>query len=118
MQRPGMRDQRGPAIRALAESGRETYHWRGRHEDTPGRVLFETVIDRDAHWTIRHIEIENSGKVLRYDWTHLEDEYGFLAEGEMEPEAWGLERITAQDFEAAWTRYGERAHDRAVRQAE
>lgn len=100
-----MRDQRGPALRALAESGRDTYHWRGRHEDVPDRLfLFETVIDDGAHWAIRHVEIEDSGRVLRYSWEHLEDKDGFLAEGEMEPEAWGLERITAEDFEAAWTR--------------
>lgn len=105
MRRSAVRDRRGPAIRALAESGRETYHWRGRHADVPDRVLlFETVIDRGAHWAIRHIEIEDTGGVLRYGFDHLEDEDGFLAEGEMEPEAWGLERITAQDFEAAWSR--------------
>ncbi|WP_165970568.1 hypothetical protein [Actinomadura sp. 6K520] len=35
--------------------------------------------------------------------TALEDEHGFLAEGEIKPEAWGLERITVQAFEAAWS---------------
>ena len=68
--------------------------------------LFETVIDNGAHCTIRHIEIEDTGRVLRYGWEHLEDEHGFLAEGEIEPEAWGLERITVQDFEAAWSSGG------------
>jgi hypothetical protein len=41
-----LNDQRGPVIRALAESGRERYHWRGSHPDSPGVVfMFETVID-------------------------------------------------------------------------
>ncbi|MGP4023071.1 hypothetical protein [Actinomadura sp. 3N407] len=107
MQRPVVRDQRGPAIRELAESGRETHHWRGRHAEVHDRVyLFETVIDRGAHWAIRHIEIEDAGGVLRYGWEHLEDEHGFLAEGEIEPEAWELERVTVQEFEAAWSSDG------------
>lgn len=98
-----MRDQRGPAIRALAESGRATHHWRGRHDEVDDRLfLFETIIDQGAHWPIRHIEVEDTGRVLRYSWQHLEDEHGFLAEGEMDPEAWGLERITAQIFETTW----------------
>lgn len=88
----------------MAESGRETCHWRGRHAEVPDRVfLFETVIDRGAHWAIRHVEVEDGGRVLRYGRDHLEDEHGFLAAGEIEPEAWGLERITEQDFEAAWS---------------
>lgn len=99
-----MRDQRGPAIQKLAESGRVTHHWRGRHAEVQDRLyLFETVIDHGAHWAIRHIEIEDTGRVLRYNWEHLEDEHGFLAEGEIEPKTWGLERITAQDFAAAWS---------------
>lgn len=99
-----MRDQRGPVIRALAESGRKTHHWRGRHAEVDDRVfLFETVIDHGMHWAIRHIELEDTGGVLRYDWDHLEDEHGFLAEGEIKPETWGLERITVPAFEAAWS---------------
>jgi hypothetical protein len=68
-------DQRGPAIRALAGSGRQRYHWQGRHPDFPDVVyLFETVIDGGEHWTIRHLELHSGG-----------------------------ERLTEAEFAAAWT---------------
>jgi hypothetical protein len=98
-----LRDQRGPAIRALAESGRERYHWRGCHPEVPEVVfLYETVIDGGAHRAIRHVELHTGGRVLSYWWGHLQDEDGFLAEGALQPEEWGLERLTAAEFAAAW----------------
>lgn len=100
---PVVSDQRGPAIRALAESDRERYHWRGRHPEFPEVVfLFETVIDDGEHWAIRHLERHTSGRVLRYWWKHLEDRDGFLAEGTLRPEEWGLERLTEAEFATTW----------------
>jgi hypothetical protein len=82
-------DQRGPAIRVLAESGRDRYHWRGRHPEFPEVVfLFETVIDDGEHWAIRHLELHGDGRVLRYWWEHLEDQDGFLAAVALQPCAW------------------------------
>ena len=96
-------DQRGPAIRALAESGRQRYHWRGRHPELPDVVfLLETVIDGGEHWAIRHLELHTGDRLLRYWWEHLEDEDGFLAEGALQPTEWGLERLPAAEFAAAW----------------
>jgi hypothetical protein len=96
-------DQRGPAIRALAESGRQRYHWRGCHPELPDvAFLYETVIDGGEHWAIRHLELHTSGRVLRYWWGHLEDSDGFLAEGALQPAEWGLERLTEGEFAAVW----------------
>ena len=78
---PAVSDQRGPAIRALAQSGRQRHHWRGNHRELPDVVfLFETVVDRGEHWAIRHLELHASGRVLRYWWDHLQDGDGFLAD--------------------------------------
>jgi hypothetical protein len=102
-----VRDQRGPAIRALAESGRQRYHWRGCHPEFSDVVfLYETVIDDGEHWAIRHVELHRGGRVLRYWWGHLEDDAGFLAEGALQPMEWGLERLTGAEFTAAWARGG------------
>lgn len=98
-----LRDQRGPAIRALAESGKVRYHWRGSHPDVPGVVfVLETVVDGGEHWAIRHLELMEDGRVLRYWWEHLEDCDGFLVEGALQPEEWGLERLTETQFVAEW----------------
>jgi hypothetical protein len=96
-------DQRGPAVRVLAESGRQRHHWRGRHPEVPETVfLYETVIDHGEHWAIRHAELREGGHLLRYWWGHLEDEDGFLAEGALQPVEWGLERLTEAEFAAVW----------------
>jgi hypothetical protein len=96
-------DQRGPAIRALAESGKERYHWRGIHPEFPTVVfLFETVVDDGEHWAIRHLELHTGGRVLRYWWEHLEDRDGFLASAALQPEEWGLERLTEAEFSTEW----------------
>lgn len=96
-------DQRGPAIRALAQSGRQRHHWRGCHPEVPDVVfLFETVVDRGEHWAIRHLELHADGRVQRYWWEHLEDTDGFLAEGALQPAEWGLDRLIAAEFAAVW----------------
>jgi hypothetical protein len=96
-------DQRGPAIRALAESGRQRYRWRGCHPEVPDvTFLYETVLDDGEHWAVRHVELHRDGRVLRYWWGHLEDADGFLAEGALQPAEWGLERLTEAEFAAAW----------------
>lgn len=98
-----VRDQRGPAIRALAESSRERYHWRGCHPEFPEVVfLLETVVDDGEHWAIRHLEVYTDGRALRYWWGHLEDRDGSLAEGALQPQEWHLERLTEAEFAAAW----------------
>ena len=96
-------DQRGPAIRALAESGKERHHSRGIHPEFPTVVfLFETVVDDGEHWAIRHLELHTGGRVLRYWWEHLGDRDGFLASAALQPEEWGLERLTEAEFATEW----------------
>jgi hypothetical protein len=98
-----LNDQRGPVIRALAESGRERYHWRGSHPDFPGVVfMFETVIDDGEHRAIRHLELHAGGTVLRYSWEHLEDQDGFLTDTALQPDIAGLARLAEPEFTAAW----------------
>lgn len=40
--------------------------------------------------------------MVRYWWEHLEDCDGFLVECALQPDEWGLKRLTEVEFEAAW----------------
>ena len=55
---------------------------------------------------LRQIEIYDNGTVLFYDREHDTDEYGFLAEGELEPLGadypYPLGYIDAEEFERLW----------------
>jgi hypothetical protein len=75
-----MKDQRAPAIRALAASKALRRYWRYEHrepDESEGPWYFECVQDGDEWWCTRQIA-PHLGNVSAYDWEHLEDEYGFL----------------------------------------
>ncbi|GAA3142951.1 hypothetical protein GCM10010466_37410 [Planomonospora alba] len=97
-----MHEQRRQAIRALDESDRPHLYWHG--VDGDGHVwLFETVIDDGGeYWPVRHAELGSDGVARRYSWRHLEDEHGFLAEGPLYPDDFGLNRLTAEEFTTLW----------------
>ena len=99
-----MKDQRGPAIRALAESARERRYWRYEHtepDEGAGLWYFECVRDGEEWWCIRQIAPDPDG-VSGYDWAYLEDERGFLTDQPIDPDEAQLQAISASEFEAAW----------------
>ncbi|MFJ2028531.1 hypothetical protein [Streptosporangium sp. NPDC087985] len=97
-----LQERRRDAIRALDESDRPHWYWHG--VDDAGRVwLFETVIDDGGeYWPVRHAELGSDGLARRYSWRHIEDEHGFLAEGPIYPDDFGLNRLTEEEFATLW----------------
>ncbi|WP_433250548.1 hypothetical protein ACQPYK_04355 [Streptosporangium sp. CA-135522] len=97
-----LQDRRKETIRALDESDRPHWYWHGVDDD--GHVwLFETVIDDGGeYWPVRHAELGSDGLARRYSWSHIEDEHGFLAEGPIYPDDFGLNPLTAQEFATLW----------------
>ncbi|MER7128011.1 hypothetical protein [Streptosporangium saharense] len=95
-------EPRRAAIQALAESDRQHWYWYGRGGD--GHVwLFEAVIDDGGeYWPVRHAELGADGVPRRYSWRHLADEHGFLAEGPLYPDDFGLNPLTAEEFATLW----------------
>ncbi|WP_326819569.1 hypothetical protein [Streptosporangium sp. NBC_01756] len=97
-----LQDRRRAAIQALDESDRPHLYWHGLDDD--GRIwLFETVIDDGGeYWPVRHAELGSDGLARRYSWRHLQDEHGFLAEGPIYPDDFGLNSLTEEEFATLW----------------
>ena len=98
-----MEDQRGPAIRSLAEGAAPRRHWRHEHRETDesaGTWYFECVLHEGEWWCIRQVA-PHAGGVSVYDWEHLRDDHGFLTDQPLEDDA-PVEPITADEFDAAW----------------
>ncbi|GAA3423188.1 hypothetical protein ACWDTT_14275 [Streptosporangium sandarakinum] len=98
-------DRRVETIRALDESDRRHWYWHG--VDGDGHVwLFEAVIDDGGeYWPVRHAELGSDGVARRYSWRHIEDEHGFLAEGPIYPDDFGLNQVTAEEFATLWAAF-------------
>lgn len=62
--------------------------------------LFEVEADMNV---LRQIEVYDSGECLKYSQTHLEDEYGGLAEKPLDNEDWALYEISKEVFEQVWS---------------
>lgn len=56
----------------------------------------------DDGYAVRQMEVYESGVILKYDSSHLEDEYGFLPDQRLEPEENGVPEVSAEELEAAW----------------
>ena len=99
-----MKDQRGPAIRALYERPGPRRYWRYDHtepDESFGQWYFECVRDNDEWWCIRQIGPHPLG-VSAYDWQHLGDDRGFLTDQPIDESETLLVSIAADEFEAAW----------------
>tara|TARA_B100001059_G_C17739451_1_gene530784 strand:+ start:108 stop:374 length:267 start_codon:yes stop_codon:yes gene_type:complete len=64
--------------------------------------LFET--DNSGQPT-KQIEIYENGKVLKYDQTKLEDEYGGLGDQELDLDEFSDFEITEQEFKQNWNEH-------------
>jgi hypothetical protein len=56
----------------------------------------------DQWEVLRQLEVYESGTILAYDASHLEDRYGMLADQELPPEEMPPFEITKAEFEQAW----------------
>jgi hypothetical protein len=99
-----VKDQRGPALRALDATSRPRGLWSGTHSDLPGVTWwFEAVLDVDDVWiVVRHLECWPEGRTLRYSVDHLEDDDGFLTDQPLDPTWDGVEEVSAEAFRSAW----------------
>ena len=53
-------------------------------------------------WPVRQIERYDDGTVLKYDVTHVEDEYGGLSEAALDPAEYQEFAIGSAEFETMW----------------
>jgi hypothetical protein len=51
---------------------------------------------------VRQLERYEDGTVLKYDATHVEDEYGGLGEAALDPAQYQEFAISSAEFEATW----------------
>ncbi len=59
---------------------------------------------RDDGYAARQMEVYENGVVLKYDSSHLKDEYGFLSDQPLELEKYGVLEVAADVFEAEWAK--------------
>ena len=86
----------------------ERYRWnetRGDQYDDWGFSTFWLERGEDGYST-RQLEVYDNGNVLKYDSSHLSDEFGMLSDVTLDVE--GLEEsqtefISAEEFEGAWS---------------
>jgi hypothetical protein len=75
---------------------------RGDSYDGWGTSVWYFELD-EARNPVRQIEMYESGDLLAYDGTQLDDEYGGLGDQALEGEdEWKPVEITEDEFEAAW----------------
>lgn len=80
------------------------YQWdelRGDEFDHWGRSIYWYEMGRDGY-AARQMEVYENGVTLKYDSSHLEDEYGFLSHQPLEPEKYGVPEVAAEEFAAEW----------------
>jgi hypothetical protein len=76
---------------------------RGDRFSSWGAATYYFEVGPDG-WPIRQIEVYDNGPILRYGPDHQEDEYGRLAQTQLEEmEDENQWAIAAQDFEDAWS---------------
>ena len=76
---------------------------RGDHYDSWGASTYFFEVGDDGYPS-RQLEIYESGRTLRYSPDHLEDEYGQLANVQLDAlEDWSPWAISEEEFEQAWS---------------
>ena len=76
---------------------------RGDSFDDWGKSIwfFET---EDSGFPIKQMEVYDNGRVLKYDKTKLEDEFGGLADQKLDLEEFSEFEISKDEFEINWTK--------------
>ena len=73
-------DQRSQFIRSLDERPGHRQYLAAHDAEDGRRYLWEVIDDRGELVAVKQLEIDLQGRRWRYDWTHLEDENGFLTD--------------------------------------
>ncbi len=81
---------------------------RGDEFDGWGRSVWYFEVGDDG-WPVRHIEVYDAGRLLRYGARHEGDRYGGLGMASLFDldEDWSRFEITAAEFEQVWDSNGE-----------
>jgi hypothetical protein len=74
---------------------------RGDAHDAWGSSDWYFEADGDG-FPVRQMEVYDGGQVLKYDDTHVEDEYGCLGDQALDLREFSAYIISASDFDAAW----------------
>lgn len=74
---------------------------RGDHFNDWGLSWWYFETDADGS-VVRQIERYDSGAVLRYDQSHLDDDFGKLCEVPLDLDEFAAFEITLEEFEEAW----------------
>lgn len=82
------------------------YQWndtRGDEFNDWGISTYWFEMGNDGYVT-RQMEVYENGIILKYDYSHTNDEYGFLADQPLEP--WEIEiiEIPFEEFEHEWSK--------------
>jgi hypothetical protein len=88
----------------VAPGGGRLYLPTGGTPPFGGLWYIEAVPDRGELVVIEQAELTAVGRLHRYSWEHLEDEYGGLTDQVIDPEADPLEAIRAEEFQRVWHR--------------
>ncbi|AZK93902.1 MULTISPECIES: hypothetical protein [Streptomyces] len=90
-------------FRVLDETAILRHHF--RHADDEGSLwYFENVPEHGELIVIKQAELTSAGRLHRYCWEHLEDEYGGLTDQAIDPEEDPMEAIPAEEFQQVWMR--------------
>jgi len=76
---------------------------RGDEHSDWGCSLWLFEVDTDLN-VIRQIEVYDSGVCLKYSQTHVEDEFGGLAEKPLDNEDWSPYVTSKEVFEQVWSK--------------
>lgn len=82
-------------------------HWdepRGDEHDPWGTSWWFFEVDDEAH-PVRQLQLYESGRVLRYDASHLDDAHGGLGDQPLDLEAFAAHEISAEVFERTWSEH-------------
>ncbi|MGB3773802.1 MAG: hypothetical protein WA951_00965 [Leeuwenhoekiella sp.] len=77
---------------------------RGDEFDSWGKSIWLFKTENSGQPT-KQMEIYENGKVLKYDQTKLEDEYGGLGDQELDLDEFSDFEITEQEFEKYWSEH-------------
>lgn len=74
---------------------------RGDEFDNWGKSIWYFETDKSG-LPIKQIEVYQNGKILKYDQTKLEDEFGGLGDQELDIEEYSEFEISKEEFEKIW----------------
>ena len=75
---------------------------RGDQFDSWGLSIWYFEVDADGY-PLRQIEVYENGPTLKYDASHIEDEYGALGDQPLDLSEFSAFEISQEEFVVAWS---------------